>query len=129
MGRLLPLLLLSIATMVRAQPQFPSNLRPNATPPTFPQQHVPQQKMPPDTAAPPPQTTMSSAQIAQQIQEDIGAEPSLVNTNVRVKVDESNIILTGVVDNENQHQSALRIAQAHAGQRRVVDKIEVKGSA
>jgi osmotically-inducible protein OsmY len=84
--------------------------------------------MPPDTKAPPPQD-LSAAQVEQQILDKLKSEPDLANTNMRVKVEDESIMLTGTVNTEKQHALALRIAQSYAGQRKIVDKIEIRGQA
>ena len=69
---------------------------------------------------------MSSWQVQQQIQNRVNSEPSLANTNVKASVNDSAVILTGVVDNERQHQILLRIAQSYAGDREIFDEIQVE---
>jgi osmotically-inducible protein OsmY len=81
--------------------------------------------MPPDTKAPPPQTK-SSERVEEQILQQLRAEPSLSGTNVDAKVDDNSIVLTGTLDTLNQHDLVLRIAQANAGNRKIVDKVKVK---
>jgi glucose/arabinose dehydrogenase len=93
---------------------------PYTTPPTFPE--VPE--MPPDQKAPPPQA-LSTSEVEQQIQEHFNAEPALANTNVGVKADESSVILTGTVDSDLQHDLALRIVRSYAGNRKLLDQIQV----
>jgi hypothetical protein len=94
---------------------------PYTTPPTFPEEP----QLPPDQKAPPPQA-LSTTEVEQQIQEHFNAEPALANTNVGVKADESSVILTGTVDSDLQHDLALRIGQSYAGDRKLVDKIQVR---
>jgi glucose/arabinose dehydrogenase len=93
---------------------------PYTAPPTFPE--VPQ--MPPDQKAPPPQAT-STIEVEQQIQDHFNTEPTLANTNLTVEADESSVILTGTVDSDLQHDLALRIVQSYAGDRKLVDKVQV----
>jgi BON domain len=118
-------LLLVLVAAASAQQQQPPYNR-HGTPPTFPQGQPPGQDMPPDTAAPPPQQ-MSSWQVQQQIQDKLNSEPSLANANVKASVSDSAVILTGVVDSERQHQLVLRIAQSYAGDREILDRIQVQG--
>jgi len=112
-------LLLATLGFSQQQTQPPPKLPPSYTPPTFPE--VPQ--VPPDQKNPGPEP--STAEVVQQIQEHFNTEPALANTNVGVKADESSVILTGTVDSEIQHDLALRIVQSYAGDRTVVDKIQV----
>ena len=97
---------------------------PQTTPPTFPENH-PRTQMPPETQAPPPRE-MSAKQVEAQIQQKFAAEPALASTNVRAKVDDTSVVLTGTVDTEGQHELAVRIAKPYAGDRSVVDNIKVK---
>jgi osmotically-inducible protein OsmY len=128
MKRMLCRLVLTLAVSAFAQQQPPTNSPPYTTPPTFPEGTARQQQMPPDTKARPPQD-LSAAQVEQQIQEKLNNEPDLANTNMRVKADDQSVTLTGTVDTERQHDLVLRIAQSSAGDRKVVDKIEIRGHA
>jgi len=118
MKRMLCGLFLALAVSAFAQQQ-PPIMPPYAAPPT---------QMPPDTKAPPPQE-LSTAQVEQQILDKLNGEPDLANTNMRVKADDQSVTLTGTVNTERQHDLALRIAQSYAGDRKIVDKIEVRGQA
>jgi glucose/arabinose dehydrogenase len=93
---------------------------PYTTPSTFPE--VPQ--MPPDQKAPPPQA-LSTIEVEQQIQEHFNTEPALANTNLAVEADESSVILRGAVESDLQHDLAVRIVQSYAGDRKLVDKVQV----
>lgn len=85
--------------------------------------------MPPDTEAPPPQQRMSSGEIQQQIQDKLDSEPALARSNVKANANDNVVILTGIVDNEREHQLAVEIARSYAGDREILDRIEVKGRA
>jgi BON domain len=128
MKRALCGLALAFAVSAFAQQQSPMNPPPYTTPPTFPDDQASRQEMPPDTKAPPPQG-LSTAQVEQQIQDKFNSEPVLANTNVGVKTDDKSVTLTGTVDTDAQHDLALRIAQSYAGDRKIVDKITVRGQA
>ncbi len=127
MKRILWGLALVFVTSAFAQQQPPTNSPPYTTPPTFPDGR-PQQQMPPDTKAPPPQD-LSDSEVEQQIQKKLSREPALANTEIGVKIDATSVTLTGSVDTERQRDLALRIAQSYAGQRKVVDKIKIQGQA
>jgi len=127
MRRILWGLALVFVTSAFAQQQPPTNSPPYTTPPTFPDGR-PQQQMPPDTKAPPPQD-LSDSEVEQQIQKKLSREPALANTEIGVKIDATSVTLTGSVDTERQRDLALRIAQSYAGQRKVVDKIKIQGQA
>jgi hypothetical protein len=119
--------LLFLATVVLAQQQGPPTATPPyQTPPTFPEERqTPGQQMPPDTKAPPPQA-MSSERVEGHILDQLKAEPTLSATNVDARVDDNSVVLTGSVDTMTQHDLAVRIAQANAGDRRIVDKITIR---
>jgi osmotically-inducible protein OsmY len=112
-------LLLMVGALAFAQQQPPSQT---------PRGEIPRQQMPPDTRAP-AQQQMPSADVAQQIQDKLNTEPGLAKQNVKANVNDTAVILTGTVDNEQQHQMAVRIAESYAGGREVLDRIEVKGRA
>jgi osmotically-inducible protein OsmY len=82
------------------------------------------QPMPPDTRAPLPET-LNSVEVQQQIQNKLTTEPLLVQANVKVHVDDASVVLSGTVDDERQHNVALRIAQSYAGSRSIVDNIQI----
>jgi osmotically-inducible protein OsmY len=82
------------------------------------------QPMPPDTRAPLPET-LNSVEVQQQIQNKLTTEPLLVQTNVKVQVDDASVVLSGTVDDERQHSLALQIAQSYAGSRSIVDNIQI----
>ena len=128
MKRMFWALALAIVTSAFAQQQQPPTGPPYTTPPTFPQDKTSRQ-MPPDTKAPPPSDSLSTAQVQRQIQEKLSAEPVLTNTNVGVKTTDKSVTLSGSVDTQRQHDLALRIAQSYAGDRKIVDKIKIRGQA
>jgi hypothetical protein len=116
---------LAYGQMAPGQPQ--PGQPPQGTPPTFPEggRQSPRQPMPPDQQAPTPEAT-SAEQIQRQITQQFSTEPTLNGTDLRADVDEASIVVSGTVDTVEQHDVALRIAQSHAGDRNVVDKIKVK---
>lgn len=120
---------LFLATIVLAQQQGqppPTTTPPYQTPPTFPEgRQNPRGQMPPDTQAPPAQT-MSSQRVEGQILQQFRAEPTLSGTNIDARVDDNSVVLSGNVDTLAQHDLAIQIAQSNAGNRRIVDKINVK---
>ena len=111
-------LLLASLGFAQQQGQRP----PESTPPTFPEERAPQSQMPPDQMAQP----LSTTQVQEQIQDGLNSEPALSNSKVSVKTSEKSVVLSGTVDSETQHELALRIAQAYAGDRKIVDKIKVQ---
>jgi Flp pilus assembly secretin CpaC len=116
-------LLLATATFAQQQGQRSPTSPPQTTPPTFPEDRAQRQQMPPDQEAPPQE--LSTPEVQQQIQQGLNSEPELPNSNVGVHVDENSVILSGTVDSREQRKLALRIAQAYAGDRKIVDKIKL----
>jgi hypothetical protein len=119
--------LLLVAQLLVAQQQGtpPYHPPPHSTPPTIPQNHERQGPFPPDTKAPPP-GELSNPEIEKILKETITAQPSLANAGLNVAVDDESLVITGTVDDEQQHQLALRIAHSYAGKREIVDKIQVQ---
>ena len=119
---------LLLATIVVAQQQGqppPTTNPPYQTPPTFPEgRQTPGQQMPPDTQAPPAET-MSSQKVEGQILQQFRAEPTLSGTNIDARVNDNSVVLSGNVNTLAQHDLAIQIAQSNAGNRRIVDKINV----
>jgi len=120
---------LLLASMGFAQQQGqppPTTTPPYQTPPTFPERRqTPEGRMPPDTQAPPPQT-MSTQRVEQEITQHLNSEPALRDSNIDAKVNENSVVLVGSVNSESKHDLAVRIAQAYAGDRKIVDKIKVR---
>lgn len=131
---LLPAGLFIPAGIARAQGQ--TQIPPGTTPPTFPQDQAPsatpspqnqppEAPLPPDTQAP-AQQALSTEQVQQQIQAKLDTEPILKGVQLTVVADDDTVTLRGNVDDEDQHDAALRIAQSYAGDRKIVDKLVVK---
>jgi hypothetical protein len=115
------LTLLATLSFSQQQSQPPPAMPPYTTPPTFPES----QQMPPDQKAPPP-VALSSGRVEHEIQRHFRSEPELANSDLTVKADDTSVVLTGTVESDVQHALALRIAQSYAGDRKVVDKIQVR---
>jgi osmotically-inducible protein OsmY len=76
-----------------------------------------------------PQSSASgdSATLQTTIQDKLKGEPLLSSSNVNVNVTDSTIELSGTVSTGKEKQTAVRIAQSYAGNRKVVDRITVTG--
>ena len=122
-------LLFAVAATAQQSPtQPPVGPPPHETPaPPVTGEQNPSQ-MPPDGRAPatPP---VSNMDMQKQIQKRISDDPALAQANVSVNVDDHGVTLTGTVDSEEQHQAALKAAQALAGDHPIDDKIQVRGKA
>lgn len=124
---------LALTAQQQAPPAPDRQPTPGQTPPTFPEDQDPGVRpvppnMPPDTNAAPGRE-LSSGEIRDQIQSKLNSEPGLENDRVRVSVSDSDITVTGSVDDETERDLALRIAESYAGDRQVVDKLEIRGKA
>jgi osmotically-inducible protein OsmY len=69
----------------------------------------------------------AAAQLQNQIQLAITNEPTLANSNINVNVTQDEITLSGSVSNGKERQTAERIAQSYAENRRVTDRLTVNG--
>ena len=104
--------------------------------PSSPQQTMPQRQMPPDQRVPPDQTpegdepmspgSQAAAAQVQEVQQALAEQPKLANAKIRVSANNSSVVLSGVVANEDQHKTALRVAALHANGLRVADHIKVQ---
>jgi osmotically-inducible protein OsmY len=65
--------------------------------------------------------------LRSDIETAFGKEPVLANSNITVNVTPSEIELTGKAQNAKQKETARRIAQSYASNRRVVDHVTVTG--
>jgi osmotically-inducible protein OsmY len=69
-----------------------------------------------------------SATLQTTIQDKLKSEPLLSSSTVNVNVTDSTIELSGTVSTGKEKQTAERIAQSYAGNRKVVDRITVTGN-
>ncbi len=69
-----------------------------------------------------------SEQVKSDIQTAFRNEPTLTSTNVSVSVTDDSIQLSGSAPSAKDRDEAKRIAQSFAGNRKVVDNIQVSGS-
>jgi BON domain len=125
MNRLVCGTLLLLATSVLAQQQDPPQYPPYPTPPTFPDDRGARKQMPPDIKA--PSQELSPTEVQEQIQKKLDTEAALSTVVVKATVNHNSVMLKGTVQDERQHDLALRIAKSYAGEREIVDKIEVRG--
>lgn len=117
------LLLFAATAVAQQQAQPPYNPPPYSTPPTLPQDQTPTEPMPPDTKAP---SYLSSAEVQEQIQKKLASEPLLANADVNATADDNSVVLAGTVENEQERELALRIAESYAGERKIIDKLEIR---
>lgn len=124
-----------------AQQPGPYGSPPRTTPPTFPSDQAPRvspspndqtQQTPRDQTSPfppdvAPQTERpASAALERTLQNKLAAEPILKNADLDVRVTERDVTVSGTVDDQRQHDAALKVVQSNAGDRHVVDKMKVR---
>ncbi len=119
-------LLFAISLFAQQQSLPPYNSPPTTTPPTFPQDQRPGEPLPPDTRAP-AAGEPTDAELQQQIEHKLATEPLLEHLPLKVTVGMYAVVLTGTVENEQQHRLAVRVAESYAGQRQIIDKIKLRG--
>jgi osmotically-inducible protein OsmY len=68
---------------------------------------------------------LSNAEAQEQIQHKLVTEPLLANADVGATVDDNSVVLSGTVGSEQEHELALRIAESYAGDRKIVDKLQI----
>lgn len=125
-------LLLATSTLAQQQAHPPYAPPPHETPPYVSGEQNPPPmhpeanpgQMPPDTKAPVSQQ-LSTKEIQQQVQQKLDAEPLLAGNNLVVIVDDQSVTVAGTVDSESERNLVLRVAQSYAGNRSVVDKLEI----
>ena len=82
---------------------------------------------PPNEPAIQSASTTSSSDLQTQIQNALKNEPTLANDNINVSVTDNEIDLSGAVANAKARQTAKRIAQSYAGNRKVKEHLTVGG--
>ena len=129
---ILALLLATAAFPQQGQPGYPPNAPSNS-----PDQPLPQGQMPPDRRMPPDQITeaqtpmdgsqaTSSADAEQRVLQAWKSQASLSAAKLSVTANANSVVLNGVVADESQHQTALRVAELNAGGRRIIDHIKAQ---
>jgi len=90
----------------RSQPQVPDSNEPNAKP-------VHDQK--------------SSQEVTDKLKKAFDSKnAAYAESNIQPVVDDQNVTLNGTVKNEMQHEMALQLARAYAGNRKIVDRLSVR---
>ena len=110
-----------------AEPPVGPLPQPHNQPPLAPGNQVPG-PMPPDTNAP-AASPLTYTEAQKQIETKLADEPGLAGANVSVTVDDHGVFLNGMVDTQQQHDLALRIARSYSGDRPIDDKIQIRGKA
>ena len=109
-------------------PTAPTSQQP--APPPQSQQPKGQSPKVPQGEAPLPSSNVSdSTSLQQQLDQAYQSEPSLNGSKIDVIVSDSQVELTGSVPTGKDKITAERIAKSYAGNRKVVNKVSVGGSA
>lgn len=109
-------------------PTAPTSQQP--APPPQAQQPKGQSPTVPQGEAPLPSSNVAdSASLQQQLDQAYQSEPSLNGSKIQVAVTDSQVELNGSVPTNKDKITAERIAKSYAGNRKVVDKVSVSGSA
>jgi len=102
------------------QSQDPQQTNPPTSGVSAPAQHDAQ-------AAAAPQTDSSANnRIQDSIDDLLGSDLVLNGSDIEVAVDDRNIVLTGHVQNQAQHQRVMELTAQYSRWRRIVDKIQMK---
>ena len=86
-----------------------------------------EQPQPPSGQQTPGTTAAAGGDIQMQIQNALQKEPTLSSDNINVSVSDDTIDLNGTVASGKEKQTAKRIAQSYAGNRKVKDHLTVSG--
>jgi osmotically-inducible protein OsmY len=81
----------------------------------------------PSSGQQPGTTAAAGGDIQMQIQNALQKEPTLSNDNISVNVTDDTIELSGTVNSGKEKQTAKRIAQSYAGNRKVKEHLTVSG--
>lgn len=73
------------------------------------------------------QPAMSNSDVYHQIQSRLSTNSDLTNAEVTATVTDSNVVLSGYVNSQDQVQAAVAIAQAYTNGRELVNNIQVGG--
>jgi osmotically-inducible protein OsmY len=70
---------------------------------------------------------LTTPEVERLIEEKLSAESALENAKIDVRTDDSIVALTGVVASARQRDLAGEIAKSRAGNRRIENRIQVRG--
>jgi hypothetical protein len=109
-------------------PTAPTSQQP-APPPQAQQPKGQSPSVPQGEASLPSSNVADSASLQQQLDQAYQSEPSLSGSKINVDVNDSQVQLTGSVPTSKDKITAERIAKSYAGNRKVLNKVSVAGSA
>jgi hypothetical protein len=74
----------------------------------------------------PTSEALTTPEVEKLIQDNLTAERALTDLRVMVRTNDNSVVLTGVVDRDEQRNLAEQIARAYAGTRGIANKIRVR---
>jgi osmotically-inducible protein OsmY len=84
----------------------------------------------PDENAPNTKTSHhqeSTRDVAEKLQKGLDSKnAAYAGSNIRAVVDDQSVTLNGTVTSESQHEMALQLAQAYAGDRKIMDRLTIQ---
>lgn len=70
---------------------------------------------------------MSTKDVAEKLQKGLDSKNKAYSgSNIQTLVDDHSVTLNGTVTSESQHEMALQLVQAYAGDRKIVDRLTVQ---
>ena len=70
----------------------------------------------------------SNSDVRHDIQSTLSTAPDFNSTNITATVSEDSVVLSGYAVSQEQKDSALSVASQYAGDRQIVDQIQLGGS-
>jgi osmotically-inducible protein OsmY len=69
----------------------------------------------------------STKDVAEKLQKDLdNKNAAYAGSKIRAVVDDQSVTLSGTVTSQSQHEMAMQLAKAYAGDRRIVDRLVVQ---
>jgi len=70
---------------------------------------------------------MSTKDVAEKLQKDLdNKNAAYAGSKIQAVVDDQSITLNGTVTSQSQHEMAMQLAKAYAGDRRIVDRLVIQ---
>ena len=70
---------------------------------------------------------MSSKDVAANLQKDLDSKnAAYAGSKIQPVVDDQSITLSGTVTSQSQHEMAMQLAKAYAGNRRIIDRLVIQ---
>jgi len=70
---------------------------------------------------------MSTKDVSEKLQKDLDSKNApYVGSKIQAVVDNQSITLSGTVTSQSQHEMAMQLAKAYAGDRRIVDRLVIQ---